>query len=519
MAKGDRRLETGFLFTDHYQLSMAQLYFREGLADKRVAFDYFFRAYPDYGHHQAGYCVFAGLEWLIDWMAEARCGTAEIERLRNQRGSSGQPVFEDSFLEWLEAEGNFDPMTLRSVAEGRLVHPHVPLSTVEGPLALAQILETPLLNQLNYQTLIATKASRIAESARGGTVLEFGMRRGPHLGVNAGARAALIGGAEYTSNVAASARLGLPSKGTHGHSMVQVYMALGGGELEAFRAYASAYPDDCTLLVDTIDTLDSGIPNAITVFGELRAAGHEPRGVRLDSGDLAYLSIQAAKRLDQAGFGDVAIVLSNNLDELAIWQILAQIDDEAQRYGVEAAKLARRLVYGVGTRLITSHGHGALDGVFKLVAVDQAGEMIPSLKLSDNPEKIPIPGAKSVWRIYDRRGYATADVVASVGERPGSAERLELHHPYRAEMARVLSNHEVQSTERLLGSVLAGGARADSVPTIDELRRRRAADLERLDPGVRRLVNPHTYHVSLTSGVKAIQQRLVDSARDGRLSG
>ena len=310
-----RRAEMeGILFTDQYQLTMAQLYFRMGLHEREVLFDHFFRRYPDYDRHQAGYCINAGMEWLLDWMAEARFGESEIDYLRSQRTVSGSRLFEDDFLAWLKASGDFSGITLRAIPEGRVVHPNEPLTMVQGPLAMAQILETPLLAYLNYPTLIATKASRISESGRGRPILEFGMRRAHERGANAGARAALIGGAHFTSNVGVSRHLGLPPKGTHAHSMVQLFMTLGMGELGAFQAYADLYPDECMLLVDTVDTLQSGVPNAIRVFEELQRKGHEPAGVRLDSGDLAYLSIQAAKMLNDAGFTDCSIVLSGDLD-------------------------------------------------------------------------------------------------------------------------------------------------------------------------------------------------------------
>ena len=239
---------------------------------------------------------------------------------------------------------------------------------------MAQVLETSLLNHLNYQILIATKASRIKDIGRGQVMMEFGVRRAQDRGANAGVRAALIGGADFSSNVGMSAVLGYPPKGTHAHSMVQLFLALGMSELDAFRAYAEVYPDDCLLLVDTINTLESGIPNAIKVFEELHRKGHEPVGIRLDSGDLAYLSIQAAKMLDEAGFELTKIVISNNLDELIIWQILTQILEEAPRYNVDPNQLVKRLIYGVGTRLITSWGEPALGGVYKLVAVCDEGK-------------------------------------------------------------------------------------------------------------------------------------------------
>jgi nicotinate phosphoribosyltransferase len=363
----NRQTAEGVLFADQYQLTMAQLYFRMRLHEQVVQFDHFFRHYPDYGAHQAGYCVNAGLAWLLAWMRSARFHTLELDYLRGQRGRAGQPLFGEAFLNWLQACSGFDSLSVRAVPEGRVVHPYVPLTVVQGPLAMAQLLETALLNQLNYQTLIATKASRVHESGRGRPLLEFGARRAQALGALAGTRAALIGGADFTSNAGISHVLGLQPQGTHAHSMVQLFMSLGEGELGAFRAYAEVYPDDCLLLVDTINTLESGVPNAITVFEELRRRGHRPVGIRLDSGDLAYLAIQSARLLDTAGFPDSSIVLSGDLDELVIWQILTQIIAEAPRYAVDADALIARLVYGVGTRLITSHGDPALGGVYKLV--------------------------------------------------------------------------------------------------------------------------------------------------------
>jgi nicotinate phosphoribosyltransferase len=399
MNLADQQTAEGILYTDQYQLTMAQLYYRMGMHEQHVQFDHFFRHYPDYGAHQAGYCIAAGLEWLLDWMRRARFRDEDIAYLRSQTTPSGAPVFENDFLDWLRANGSFDSLTIRAIPEGRVVHPQVPLTVVEGPLAMAQILETALLNYLNYPTLIATKAARVHDSARGGPLLEFGLRRAQGEAGNAGTRAALIGGADFTSNVGISHVLGLPPKGTHAHSMVQIFMALGLGELGAFRAYAETYPEDCLLLVDTIDTLASGVPNAITVFEELRRKGYEPVGIRLDSGDLAYLSIQAAKLLDDAGFPTTSIVLSNDLDELVIWQVLTQIAAEAPRAGIDAERLIGRLVFGVGTRLITSQGDSSLGGVYKLVAVREGAAWTPAIKIAESPEKTPTPGSKQVWRI------------------------------------------------------------------------------------------------------------------------
>ncbi|MCP3974816.1 MAG: nicotinate phosphoribosyltransferase [bacterium] len=503
---------TGILFTDQYQLTMAQTYFRKGLHERPAQFDYTFRSYPDYGTHQAGYCIFAGLDPLLEWMETAHFGPDEIELLAGQRTSTGTPRFDVDFLDWLADSGHFGGIEVRAVAEGRVVHPLAPLAIVTGPLAMGQILETALLNRLNYPTLIATKASRVHESGRGRPVLEFGMRRGPAEGANSGSRAALIGGADFSSNVGVSHAVGVDPKGTHAHSLVQAFMALGGGELEAFRAFAESYPDDCILLVDTINTLKSGVPNAITVFGELRAAGHQPGGIRLDSGDLAYLSIQAAKQLNDAGFEDVSIVLSSNLDELAMWQIIGQIEEEAPRYGVDPQALIGRLSYGVGTRLITSRGHAALDGVCKLVAIEDKGRWVPAIKVSDSPGKIPTPGLKQVWRVKDSRGYSTADVIATAEEPPPGNGDLVLHHPNREGVQRTMRAADVAGVESLLEPVFRDRKRLGS-PTIAEMRERRRADVELLDPGVRRLVNPHVYHVSLTQQMKDLQRRLVAEAR------
>ncbi len=499
----------GILATDQYQLTMAQLYWKEGLADRVAQFDYFFRRYPDYGTHQAGYCVFAGLGPLMEWMEGVRFGPDELDYLRAQQTAAGDRRFDDGFLAWLAEHGDFSAIELEAVPEGRVVHANAPVAVVRGPLAMAQILETPLLNRLNYPTLIATKASRVREAARGGMVLEFGMRRGPEAGVDAGGRAALIGGCDFTSNVALSREVGLDPKGTHAHSMVQVYEALGLGELEAFRRFASLYPDECVLLVDTIDVEGSGVPNAIRVFEQLRSEGHRPVGIRLDSGDLAYLAIQAARMLDAAGFEDVAIVLSSDLDELAIWQILSQIEAEAPRYGVDPEALIGRLTFGVGTRLITSEGDSALGGVYKLVAVAADGdEWVPAIKVSEDPVKIPLPGEKKLYRVYDERGLATADVAALIDESPFSGETVELLHPH-TDAHRTLLAGEISEVEELFELVFAEGKRQDGEPDLEELRRRRRADLERLDPGVRRLVNPHIYHVSVTPGLKELKGRLV----------
>lgn len=513
MDTSDKELAEGILFTDQYQLTMAQLYFRMGFHEKLVQFDHFFRDYPDYGTHKAGYCINAGLEWLVKWMQRVSFGKREIEALQQQRNRMGKPLFEDDFLSWLQENGDFGGIELSAIPEGRVIHPNEPLTIVRGPLAMAQILETSLLNHLNYQILVATKAARMREIGRGQVLLEFGLRRGHDTGANAGARAALIGGANYTSNVGISTVLGLPPKGTHAHSMVQLFIAMGMSEFDAFQAYAEVYPDDCLLLVDTINTLESGIPNAIRVFELLRKKGHQPLGIRLDSGDLAYLSIQAAKMLDQAGFEDVSIVLSNNLDEMVIWQILTQITEEAPKYGVDADKLIRRLVYGVGTRLITSWGEPALGGVYKLVAVYDEGVWKPAIKISESLDKTPNPGNKKIWRIYDQRGKATADMICLFDEEPARKEKLTLRHPTDHTKYRTLERAEITRIEPLIELVWKDGKLVSALPSLEELRARRVEDVDRLDAGVRRLMYPHIYHVSLSQKLWNLKQELIEQSQ------
>jgi nicotinate phosphoribosyltransferase len=512
MTKFDRTTAEGILFTDQYQLTMAQLYFRHGLHERPAQFDYFFRDYPDYGIHKAGYCINAGLEWLIDWMLSVRFRKEDIAYLRSQKSRSGKAMFGDDFLKWLNDNG-FGALSMFAIPEGRVVHPNVPLAVVRGPLAMAQILETSLLNHLNYQTLIATKAARIRESSHGQLILEFGARRGHDRGVLAGARAALIGGADFTSNVGISHALGLPPKGTHAHSMVQAFLALGMSELDAFRAFAELYPDNCVLLVDTVDTLQSGVPNAIKIFEELKKDGHQPMGVRLDSGDLAYLSIETAKMLNAAGFPQAMIYLSNELDELNIWQIITQIEEEAPRHNLDANQLIKRLAYGVGTRLITSAGDSALGGVFKLVALWDSNAWLPAIKISESPAKTPNPDNKRVWRIYDRRNKATADLIALYDEDPTKSRTLHLHHPTDGTIQRQLERSQVAEIEALLVEVLKEGKPTIDFPTLQEIRDIRQRDIERLDTGVKRLMNPHIYHVSLTSRLLERKQRLVESMK------
>ena len=498
-------ISRGALLTDQYQLTMAQLYFRHGLHERDARFEHFFRRYPDYGEHEAGYAINAGWGWLGRWADRARFGAEERDALRAHR-VEGHRLFSDDFIEWL-GEVSWDALRFEAMPEGRVAHANVPLTVVEGPLGIAQILETSLLNHLNFHTLVATKASRVVEATRGGAVLEFGLRRAPDEGGIAATRAALIGGVNASSNVGISHEMGVMPQGTHAHSMVQVFMALGDGELGAFRAYADMYPDECILLVDTIDSLESGIPNAITVFEELRARGHSPVGIRLDSGDLAHLSVLASQMLDKAGFDDVHIVLSSGLDELTIFQILTQITDEAPRYGADPDRVIRRLLYGVGTKMATSDGRPYLDGVYKLVAIADRDEWRPAIKVSDTPAKIVNPGRKRVHRLYDQRGLATVDLMGLADERLGFP--LEVRHHRETGIGRTLDESRVSATEELLERATLV-APSDDPAVVAEARKRRVSDLERLDPGVKRLVNPHVYHVSVTRRLADLKTRLIE---------
>ena len=513
LKKFDQRITEGILFTDQYQLVMAQLYFKTGMHEKHAQFDHFFRSYPDYGLHKAGYCVNAGLEWFVDWMQNSRFGDAEIEFLKNHKDAKGNSVFHDDFLQWLRKNGNFESLKLRAIPEGRTVHQNEPLTTVEGPIVMGQILETALLNQINYQTLIATKASRIYEMGRRKLLLEFGARRAHDRGAIAGVRGALIGGAHFSSNVGISHALGYPPKGTHAHSMVQLYLTLGMTELDAFRAFADLYPDDCILLVDTINTLESGILNAIKVFEELRKKGHEPVGIRLDSGDLAYLSTSAAKMLNKAGFPDAKIVLSNELDEMNIWQIITQIRDEADKNGIDADSIIDRLVYGVGTRLITSSGDAALGGVYKLVAVKENGDWLPAIKISEIPEKIPNPGNKKVYRLYDNNNKATADLLALSDENISDYEKFILHHPSDETKYRTLEKTKISKIEPLLTDIIDEGKVVYDFPSIEQIRKVRDNDIDMLNSGVKRLINPHKYHVSLTPKLWEMKRNLISGMK------
>ncbi|MEO8270672.1 MAG: nicotinate phosphoribosyltransferase, partial [Aureliella sp.] len=366
------------LLTDLYQLTMAYGYWKQGKAEQQAVFHLFFRSNP----FQGGYAIAAGLGPVLDFVKSFRFFASDVEFLETLTGNDGQPLFEKAFLQYL-AELHL-ALDIDAIPEGTLVFPHEPLLRVRGPILQCQLLETALLNIINFQSLIATKAARIVMSARGDAVLEFGLRRAQGIdGALAASRAAFIGGCAATSNVLAGKQFGIPVKGTHAHSWVMSFDT----ELEAFGAYAAAMPNNCVFLVDTYDTLD-GVRHAITVGNWLRETGHEMVGIRLDSGDLAWLSIEARKLLDAAGLHDATIVASNDLDE----RLIASLKQQGATIGV----------WGVGTKLVTAYDQPALGGVYKLGAIeDVTGHWHPKIKLSEQWIKTSTPGIQQVRRYYD----------------------------------------------------------------------------------------------------------------------
>ena len=521
----DRGLAEGALYTDQYQLTMAQVYFRTGLHERPAQFEHTFRHYPDYGRHQAGYCVSAGLQWLAEWLRTARFGEAELATLRQHHGVDGQRLFGDDFLAWLSATGGFGALEISAIPEGRVVHPHVPLTTVTGPLALAQIVETPLLNLLNFQTLIATKASRIAEAAQGGQVLEFGMRRAPERGATAASRAALVGGAAFTSNVGLSHAVGLPPKGTHAHALVQAFLALGEGEVGAFRAYAEVYPDDCVLLVDTIDTLESGVPNAITVFEELPPAGTGRSGSAWTPA--TWPTSRWSRPACSTGPGSP----TRRSCSLRTWTSSPSGRSGARSRprrrepdstpitccGGSSSASAPGWPRATALRACPASTSSWLWRVRRPMETAPGPRALRSTATGCRPSRSRTPRPRPATRASSRsggctieRGMATADVLGLAGERLEAP--LTLHHPTEPGVIRrltVLSAHE-RLHERLdLTTIL------DEHDALEAARARRRADLERLDLGVRRLVNPHRYHVSLTPRLWRLKQELIERTEGG----
>jgi nicotinate phosphoribosyltransferase len=470
------------LLTDLYQLTMVGGYVHEGKQDQWANFDYFFRRIPDDG----GYCVLAGLADVIEYVRTLRFSQEDLSYL-DELG-----IFSKEFLAYLEVfkfTGD-----LWAIPEGTVVFPHEPLIRVTAPLPEAQLIETTLLNVMNFQTLIATKGARVHWAAQGDPVVDFGLRRahGPD-GALMASRAAYIGGVDATSNVLAGRLYGIPVRGTHAHSWVESFPQ----ELDAFRAYAKVYSDTCLLLVDTYDTLKSGVPNAILVGRELRKKGAELKGIRLDSGDLAYLSKKARSLLDEAGFPEATIVASSDLDEWIIQSL------KRQRAQVD--------LWGVGTRLVTSFSCPALGGVYKLTALDENGKrMVPKIKRSDNPEKITNPGLKKVVRMYDKRGRMRGDVLFLDEEIIPEGRSIRAHHPM---FPHVFKTYPVRfKMQELMVPIFQKGELVYQSPPLPTMREQTLENLKALDAAYKRFRNPHTYHVSLSPYLFGIKQRLLRKA-------
>ncbi|MEW6279048.1 MAG: nicotinate phosphoribosyltransferase [Candidatus Eremiobacterota bacterium] len=468
------------LLTDFYELTMMGGYFECGKLEQRAVFDLYFRRVPQEG----AFCVAAGLEPALDYLVNLRFTPDDLAYLRAQN------LFSDGFLEWLKSfrfRGD-----VYALPEGTLVFPGQPLLRVEASLPEAQLIESLLLNVINFQTLIATKAARVYEASGEGTVLEFGLRRAQGVdGAMSASRAAYIGGCQATSNTLAGQRYGIPTRGTMAHSWVMSFPS----ELEAFRAYARAYPGDCTLLVDTYDTLESGIPNAIRVGHEMRAEGLALKGIRLDSGDLAYLSKQSRKLLDQAGLSEVKIVASSDLDEFIISDLRSQG--------------ARIDIWGVGTNLVTSKGEPALGGVYKLVAAEEHGRMVPRIKVSSNPAKITLPGIKQIYRGVAADGTLLGDVLALAEERFPADGPVKSGHPL---YAHVLRDIQAERWEPLLGPVLKGGERVYRSPELAHIRQRTLASLASLRAEHKRQVNPDLYWAGISNALYDLRKDLLGRA-------
>lgn len=474
------------LLTDLYQLTMAYGYWKLGRAEQPAVFHLFFRT-PPFG---GGYTLAAGLEPALEFMENYRFEPSDVEYLATLQGNDGQPLFERGFLKYLaDLRLTCD---LHALPEGTLVFGREPILRVTGPILQCQLLETTLLNIVNFQTLIATKAARIAWAAKGEPVVEFGLRRAQGIdGALAASRAAYIGGCAATSNVLAGKQFGIPVKGTHAHSWVMSFDT----ELEAFRSYAQVLPNNCVFLVDTYDTLD-GVRRAIEVGRELRANGHEIVGIRLDSGDLAYLSIEARKLLDEGGFPNAVILASNDLDE--------RIIESLKQQGSTIA------VWGVGTKLVTAYDQPALGGVYKLGALQTAdGKWQPKLKLSEQVIKTSIPGILQVKRFETADGFA-GDLIYD--ELLGTAPQPMIVDPKDPTRHKRLP-HDARVHE-LLVPVMRAGQRIGAAESLPVIRDRAKAQLSRLNNSSKRFLNPHEYPVGLDARLQAQRDQMIRDARE-----
>ncbi len=466
------------LLTDLYELTMLAGYLEEGMAEKPAVFDLFFRTNP----FEGGYALFAGLEPALECLENLRFAEEELNYLR----SLG--LFKPRFIDFLRGFRFRGRIT--APAEGTVVFANEPLLTVEGTLAEAQFVETALLTIINFQTLVATKAARICHAAGGAEVIEFGLRRaqGPDGGLSA-SRAACVGGVNGTSNVLAGMTYDLAVRGTHAHSWVQAFP----DELSAFRAYADAFPDSTILLVDTYDTLQSGMRNAITVARELRVKGHELRGIRIDSGDLAYFSREARSMLDDAGFNNVRIVASNELDE----QVIESVRSEGGRIDI----------YGVGTKLATAAGvgGGALGGVYKLVMMEDR----PKLKVTSDVAKATLPGKKRLLRVAGPDGRFIQDVICLDGDELHGGETV--YDPTNPQQYKTIP--EGSRFLELRSVVMEDGRRTVDREPLGAMADRSRMELALLPQGCLRFINPHRYKVSISGALNDLRSRLIEEIR------
>jgi len=469
------------MLCDFYQLTMGNGYYKTKHAERIAYFDMFFRRVPDGG----GYAIAAGLEQVVEYINDLHFSDEDIEFLR------GKGIFEDGFLSYLR-DFKFTG-DIWAVPEGTPVFPHEPLLTVRAPAIQAQLIETMVLLLVNHQSLIATKASRIVQAADGRAISEFGSRRAQGAsGALLGARAAYIAGCTGTACVLADELYGVPSTGTMAHSWVQMFDT----ELEAFEEYCRTYPDSTTLLVDTYNVLKSGVPNAIKAFDNiLKPLGARPKGIRLDSGDIAYLSIKARKMLDEAGYPDCKIVASNSLDEYIIKDLLRQ-----------GAKID---LFGVGERLITAKSEPVFGGVYKLVATEENGVIKPKIKISENVEKITNPHYKKLYRLYDNKtGKAIADQLCVYDEVIDSSKPLTIFHPSYTWKKKTVEDFTVRE---LQVPVFLDGKQVYELPKIDEIRAYCAQQKNTLWDEIKRFENPHSYYVDLSQKLWDIKHGLLDS--------
>lgn len=472
------------MMMDLYEMTMAYGYFKENDTEKKVAFDVFYRRNPDGG----GFSIFAGLEQVIEYLENMHFDDVDVEYFRSLN------LFDEDFLAYLKNfRFNGD---VYAFEEGTIMYPNEPVVTVVAPLIEAQLVETAILAQINHQSLIATKARRIVKAAAGRGVSDFGARRAHNMDAAIyGARASYIGGVNGTATVSAGQMFGIPVGGTHAHSWVMEHS----DELTAFRSYAKVFPNNCTLLVDTYDVLKSGVPNAIKVFQEMKDAGIPLTryGIRLDSGDLAYLSRKARKMLDKAGFTDAKIVVSNSLDEYTITSILSQggcIDS-----------------FGVGERMITAKTDPVFGAVYKICAVEENGKFAPRIKVSETVEKITNPGLKSVYRVYDEEGHAVSDLIA------GFDEKVDFSTPYRyvdPEKPWKNRSYENCTAKPLLHKVIEGGKRLTKTKTLQELQ---AYVKKQLDNEIweeeQRFENPHKHYIDMSPDYYEMKMSMLHNIR------